>query len=418
VNPATKSQRALALLGPYDHYKVVDAKTIQIVLKSPYTPLLDGLAQINTAIASPQALQKYDLTQYQYHQVGTGPFIMVDYVPGDHFTVRRNPNYTWGPKFYLPTVPQSVDEIDFKFFADPATRAAALESGAANIIGELSPTDAILFTGNSQLRLYPQAIPGESLQFLFNTTFAPTDKVDFRRTLLTATNRTGLVDSLFQQFSPTAYGPLSANMPFFEPKVNSLYPFDATAAQVDFRKLGYGIDSTSNMLTLGGNRLHLIMVVPAWGFAPEVAALLQRQWHDQGIELEIKEVPNLAGLDDIVKSGKYNLIAYEDFGLDPDLLSTIFRSDGLNNWSHYANADMDNWLITGRQASDTATRQNMYTAVEVNAMDQALTLPIRDYVNLNGASAAINGLAFDAYGWYPLLPNLTINQAIQPTPKP
>jgi hypothetical protein len=29
-------------------------------------------------------------------------------------------------------------------------------------------------------------------------------------------------------------------------------------------------------------------------------------------------------------------------------------------------------------------------------------------VNLNGASAKIQGLSFDAYGWYPVLPNLTL----------
>src|SRR5689334_13055968 len=40
TNPATRSQRAITLLGPYDHYTVVDPQTIQIVLKSPYAPLL------------------------------------------------------------------------------------------------------------------------------------------------------------------------------------------------------------------------------------------------------------------------------------------------------------------------------------------------------------------------------------------
>src|SRR5215475_9907395 len=157
ADPATKSQKALGLLGPYSNYVVVDEYTFQIVLKSPYAPLLDGLAQVYTGIASPKALKANGNDVYQFHQVGTGPYFMVDYVPGDHITIRRNPDYTWGPKFYTPRTARSLDEITFKFFTDPPTRAPALESGAAQIVGELLPTDAALFAGNSQISLYPQA---------------------------------------------------------------------------------------------------------------------------------------------------------------------------------------------------------------------------------------------------------------------
>ena len=41
-------------------------------------------------------------------------------------------------------------------------------------------------------------------------------------------------------------------------------------------------------------------------------------------------------------------------------------------------------------------------------MEQALILPIRDYVNLNGSRVGITGLSFDAYGWFPLLNNLKV----------
>src|SRR5258707_9030325 len=197
TKPTTKSQKALALLGPFDHYHVVDPLTIQIVLKTPYAPLLDGLCQVYTGIASPQALKQYDNAQYQYHQVGSGPYQMVDYGPGDHITLRRNPQYAWGPSFYSPPGPQTVDEVEFRFFTDPMARAPALESGAANVIGELSPADAILFTGNSQLRLYPQPIPGESLIFLMNLAHPPTDKIEFRRALIVAANRNAVVDAVF-----------------------------------------------------------------------------------------------------------------------------------------------------------------------------------------------------------------------------
>ncbi|MEP7289618.1 MAG: ABC transporter substrate-binding protein [Chloroflexota bacterium] len=419
TNPATKSQKALFLLGPYDHYTIVDPMTIQIVLKQPYAPLLDGLSQVYTGIASPNALQSYDLARYQFHQVGTGPFSMVDYIPGDHLTIRRNPDYKWGPPFYNPPTANSVDEIEFRFFTDPATRATALESDAAQIMGELSPTDATLFTGNSNVRLYPQPIPGAPLQFLFNVSSEPTDQLQVRQALIQAINRSGIVDAVFQQFSPVAYGPLSAVSPYYDPEVTKLYPYSSTAALDQLHGLGF-VQSKENPILHKGTQqtlqnLRLVMVVPPWGFAPQVAQKLQIQWKQLGADVVIKEVPSftdlVAALKD--KDNDYNLIVYNDFGLDPSFLNGMFGKQAFNNWTHFESDDLDNWLTSATASQSEDERKTYYMQVQKLIMDQALIVPIRDYVNLNGARANVNGLSFDAYGWFPLLPNLTLGD----TPK-
>jgi peptide/nickel transport system substrate-binding protein len=416
TDPATKSQKAIFMLGPYDHYTIVDPQTIQVVLKSPYAPLLDAFCQVYLGIASPTALKAYDVARYQFHQVGTGPFYMVDYIPGDHVTLRRYADYAWGPPFYTAPGPQSLEEIEFRFFTDAATRAPALETGEAQVMGELAPADAILFTGNSNIRLYPQPIPGEPLQFLINTTRAPTDKLEMRQALLLATNRTAVVDAVFQQFSPVAYGPLSAVTPFYDPKVRTMYPYDSAAALDLLNKLGYSDTDGDKMLDLNGNKLHLVMIVPPWGLIPQVAQKIQSQWRDLGIELELKQVANFTALVAAAQSGDYNLIAYNDAALDASILNSMYRSDAPTNWMHYASGNLDSWLTRATEASDQETRQNMYTAIQNHVMEQALILPIRDYVNLNGASANVHNLSFDAYGWFPLLANVTLGEPPKPTP--
>jgi len=410
TNPATKSQKAIFLLGPLDHYQVMDEMTFQVVLKQPFAPLLDGLAQVYTGIASPAALKQYDDTTYQMHQVGTGPYMMVDYVPGDHMTLRRNPDYQWGPAFYAKPTANSVDQIEFRFFVDPPTRAAALESGAANIMGELAPTDARQLSGNSTIKLYPQAIPGEPLQFLFNTKTAPTDKIEMRQALITATDRSGIVDSVFQQFSPVAFGPISAVTLNYDPNVKKAYPFDSNAALDSLTQLGYTDSDGDKILDLGPGKpkLHLVLVIQNTGFEPQVAEKLQSQWKDLGIELEIKQVPNLGGLLDAVKAGSYNLIAFNVFGLDPSVLDTMYRSDGPNNFTGYQDPALDQLLTMGSSTNDDTVRTQSYVSVQQQIMAQALILPIRDYVNLNATTANISGLKFDSYGWFPLLPNLTM----------
>jgi peptide/nickel transport system substrate-binding protein len=409
--PETRSQKAAFLLGSFERYIVLDEYTIQLVLKSPYAPLLDSLSQVYLGIASPKALREYGNDLYQLHQVGTGPYQMVEFIPGDYILLRRNPNYRWAPPFYRTDNPAPVEEIEFRFFTDPATRAPALESGAVDIIGELPPLDALAVARRDGITLVPQPIPGMPLQFFFNTAKAPTDRLEVRRAVITATDRVAIIDSVFQQLSSVAYGPLTAVTPFYEPQIKQYYPYNREVARQTLTELGYRDNNGDGILDLNGAPLRLIVIVPTWGYVPQVAQRLQSQWRDQGIDVELRQVPNLAGLLAAVQSGDYHLVAFNDFGADPSLLNNFYLSEARNNFMRVSNTNLDQWLRQATQIDDPAQRQNFYTGIQGLIMDQALILPIRDYVNLNAHNDRVSGLTFDAYGWFPLLANLTFNGA-------
>src|SRR2546423_1054278 len=82
-------------------------------LIQPYAPFLDVLSQPYLGIASPTSFKQYSANRYQFHQVGTGPFIFVNYIPGERITLQRNLDYKWGPSFYLPVQSNSVNDIEF-----------------------------------------------------------------------------------------------------------------------------------------------------------------------------------------------------------------------------------------------------------------------------------------------------------------
>jgi peptide/nickel transport system substrate-binding protein len=113
---------------------------------------------------------------------------------------------------------------------------------------------------------------------------------------------------------------------------------------------------------------------------------------------------------ELIKTGEYNLVAFYSFGLDPFLLNQYFLSDSPDNWTGYANANLDTVLLEAARQSDANTRRGLYAQAQQIIMDDALILPIRDYVNLNGASAAVTGLTFDVNGWFPLLNNSILTE--------
>jgi len=409
TSPQIASQKAIFMLGTYLNYEIVDNYTIRLHLSAPYSPLLDSLSQVYLGIASPTAFNQVSPERYQFHQIGTGPFILTDYVPGDHITLRRNPDYTWGPSFYQPPSDNSVDEITFRFFTDPATRSPALENGDAQVMGELLPTDGKALTGNSEIQLLPTSVPGQPLQFMMNTARFPTDNLQVRQAILYGTNREAIRDAVFQSFSPVAWGPLSANTLFYTTRMQGLYAHDTSQAQTLLTNAGFQDSDNNGYLDApGGGDLSLNVIVPPWGEIPSVAQLLQDEWRTLGIKAVLDPVPTFTGLREKVSTGEYNLVAYYTFGFDPAFLSDFYTSTGAYNWTGYHDPILDTMLQQAAEKTDLTERAILYVQAQQLIMDQALILPIRDYVNLNG-SRGLQGLTFDPYGWFPILNNVTVS---------
>ncbi|MBN1121533.1 MAG: hypothetical protein JXJ17_10670 [Anaerolineae bacterium] len=409
LSPDTNSLKAAQLLGPVQRVEVIDAYTVAIVLSEPYAPLMDGLSQPYIGMASPTALAKYDTATYQFHQVGTGPYRFVEYVVNDRLVIERNPDYTWGPSVLSnPGVPE-VERIVFRFYTDPASRMLALESGEADIMGELLPTDArrLVQTGDGNVEVTP--IPGQPLQFFFNTTLVPTSNLSVRHALILATDRQAIVQTVYQGYSPVASGPLSSATLYYDPDMEGLYAYDPVQAVAFVNSTGWVDTDGDGWRDDRGEPLEITLVVPPWGLTPEVAELLESQWESTlNFQVHLKQVASFPMLVDEANSGDYHAISINFAGRDPSVLNAFYLSDGSRNWSHIADAELDQWLVQAQSEIDPADRRDLYEQIQGRIMDEALVLPIRDYYNLNGYRPGIGGLHFDAQGWFPYLADLTV----------
>ncbi len=401
VNPDTQSQKAVFLLGPFDSIEVIDDYTVTIHLKHPYAPLLDGLAQVYLGMASPTALLEWG-PDYQFHQVGTGPFKFVKYVPNDHLTLVRNGDYAWGPAIYDHPGPAYLDEIEFRFFTDPAGRALALEAGDADVMGELPPLDAARLRQDNRFRIMPIAIPGQPLGLMLNTQRPPLEDVRVRQALLFATDRTTIVQTIFGGESPPATGPLTAVTFGYDPSLAERYPYNPGEALALLEEAGWTDSDGDGVRERDGQLLILDAVLMTWGSVPEVAQLVQSQWAEVGISLRSETLAYPAALE-TAREGAYHVIPQSFSGSDPDLLGVYYRSGEAFNWSKVSDATLDDLLDKAQSRSDAAERVELYIQAQQRIMELALLVPIRDPVNLNTARVRVQGLRFDAHGWFPLL---------------
>lgn len=405
TSPDLASQKARFMLGPYERTEVVDEYTVRIVLSEPFAPLLDSLSQVYLAMASPTAVEKWG-DEYQLHQVGTGPFVFVEYVPGDHLLLRRNPDYSWGPPVYQHKTAQ-LDEVEFRFFTDPATRSPALETGEADVMGEIPPQDVARLEASPDFRVEAVALPGASLMMFMNTGRAPLDDIRVRQALLYGTDRAAIVSTIFKDTSPVAYGPLTAVTFGYDPTVQQYYPHDPERAAALLDEAGWVDTDGDGIRDRDGEPLVLDMVLMSWGYMPEIGQLLAAQWADLGVGVESRVVSYPEALE-IAGNGGHHLIPFTLSGSDPDILRKFFHSQAFFNWSKVEDAELDGWLEEGARVSDKDQRVELYSQVQHRVMEEALVVPIRDYVNLNGVSERVQGLRFDGRGWFPWLIDVTL----------
>lgn len=179
-DPALKATWA-SQLSSIDRVETPDANTAKFVLKSPDAALLYNLGSIYGAgMVSPTAIDKLG-KDFKSHPVGTGPFTFSEWVPGDHVTGKRNPNY-WEKDSAGKALPY-LDEVTIQPIPDDTVRYANIQTGDVQVAG-LQAKDFAAADKNSDLRVV-RGVPGIGVNALlhFNTAIAPLTDVNLRRAL-------------------------------------------------------------------------------------------------------------------------------------------------------------------------------------------------------------------------------------------
>ncbi len=123
---------------PLESITATDASTVVFKLKEPSLGALIGVLDDSMAwMYPPEVIKEHgDVTDWR-NLVGTGPFMLTDYVEGSSITWSKNPDY-WG---YDEKYPQNrlpyVDEIRAPIMPEPATYLAALRSGKVDYVGSV-----------------------------------------------------------------------------------------------------------------------------------------------------------------------------------------------------------------------------------------------------------------------------------------
>ena len=119
--------------------EVIDDLTIALTFEAPFPNLLYNLSSSFSGIMSQEAYEQYGDEYGTQYAVGTGPFMLEEWVPNDHLTLVKNPDYNWAPEWTGHKGPAQVDRILYRIMPEDATRAIEFQTGNVQLLIDPPP---------------------------------------------------------------------------------------------------------------------------------------------------------------------------------------------------------------------------------------------------------------------------------------
>jgi ABC-type transport system substrate-binding protein/serine/threonine protein kinase len=305
-------------------------------------------------------------------KVVSGPFMMAESVPGDHYTLVRNPRY------YRAS--EGLPYLDKVVFSD-APYLKGLQAGslaASGIVVDLSNIQQVQHLKDYTLVDTPVQGSFEALYFNFHNTVLA-NHLEVRQAMVMAVDQQPIIDGPLQGFAvPLCTDHPSAYHPGFDPNADCP-PFDLTAANKLLDDNGW-VRGSDGVRAKGGQRLEFEYSTSP-GVHPyrlDVEGIIQRNFRQIGIKLDIQNYPGGTFFGSFLPQGKaspptgavagrYDIAEFEtSWSYDPDdsvLLScNQFPPQGYNI-NFYCNPALDKLYAQEQATADPGVRQQLFEQI-------------------------------------------------------
>jgi peptide/nickel transport system substrate-binding protein len=303
---------------------------------------------------------------------GTGAFKFVEWVPGDHFTLTKNPNYWESGRPYL-------DGVEVKIFRDAQAMVAALESNVLDVADLVPIPDADRLRGDNRFKMYVTHDIGQFFNVQIQSGLPPTNNKILRQAISYALDRKRITDTVMKGFTgePRTL-PWAKSSPAFDAEKNKLY--------------AYNIDKARELYQQSG--LSNVNFDIAWslaGYAAEyqaIASILQSDLQKIGITTTLKptDPPQFTqqgqGLNPQFNGIRLSAGAFAQLS---EAGSEFALSRTFGYASNSTNFYDDKWTALAKAPAtepDPAKRKQMYNEINDYLLDQAFTLVITAYPDI------------------------------------
>jgi len=179
-------------------WEAPDPLTFVVRMKAAQPTFLEKLSSFSIPVVIVSAEAKDDPPQ-QLRTVGTGPWQLVESVPGSYVTLKRYDGYVSNPHFEQRTgfggyKQACFDQVTFRIVTEGGARVAGLETGELNAVEDVPTKSLNRLRSNKNVKLLP--LPNWWIQIgVANASAPPTDDTKVRQAIQAALDMDEIMDA-------------------------------------------------------------------------------------------------------------------------------------------------------------------------------------------------------------------------------
>ena len=384
---------------------VVDSYTVRFNYAKPYAPALLKLGMGIMPEHIFAGIPDIRRSPYARAPIGTGPYRFVEWKTGQHIILEANQDYFR----YVPGIKRYV----YRIIPDQSVEFLELIAGGVDLM-QLNPYQFRYRSGtpefDAKIKKYKYVAP--SYTYIgFNLKDPLFEDKRVRRALCYAINKDEIIEAALLGLGEHCTGPFWKNSPYYNNEVDP-YKYDKLKAGKLLKEAGWedtdqdgvlekdGIEFVINIVTNQGNQVR-----------EDTATIVQRQWSEVGVRVNIRVVAWAAFLDQFVNRKDFQAVILGwALSIDPDCYS-IWHSDsmalgGLNTVS-YSNKKVDALIESGRREFDPGRRKSIYHEIHrIIAADAPYAFLFSAYATpavnkrFQGIELAPAGILYNFIDWY------------------
>ena len=387
-DPETQSSTGYLAVEKVREVEVVDATHARFHLSAPDSALLESLSQQWTAIQSPAGIAR-GMEENCQAPIGTGPFTVEAWAPQQSVTLVRSDDYaTPGPEADHDGAAH-LEQIEWRFIPDAATRYAALASGEVQMIDNPLPND-IVAAKDAGIAHIDAPRPGASNRIELNSAQAPFDDIRVREAFIRAADPNPGIESLTRGTAERSYSALASTEPaaVSDPE---RFATDAAQAAKLLDEAGWSQTDADGVRTKDGARLTVRFPVSTnQSTAAEQSLFEQIQANTAAVGFDVQLEPvDLSTWYGALGANEYEAVSAPYTKVGPDVLRILFHSDGIvpapsgyfANHAQLSDPELDALLDSASATLDATERTKLYVEAQERILASFTVLPIYDQQN-------------------------------------
>jgi peptide/nickel transport system substrate-binding protein len=356
-----------------------DAHTIRFQFAKPNLVFLGTVASDRGYIVPRHLLEGKDIVASEFNRrpVGTGPFLVKEWVAGSHILFARNPGYWEADR-------PALDEVLIRVLPGTTAQRAAIQRGEVDLQLHIPTADVAFVKGLANYQIVPQ--PSYAWwHFWLNNEDPILKEKAVRQALAYGLDKAGITSAVMAGLVQ----PLHAVIPpahWAHNRTVRSYAYDPARAGQLLDEAGWKAGA-GGIRQKDGKPLTLeILNIAGEAERQQVVQIAQAGWKQIGVDARIKTIDGPA-FPPTMGKGDFQ-VAYGWFGEEQEPVFTLWLG---TNWQRYKNEQGLELLRQALTTPSRAKRTELIRSFQAQAAEDVPTLPLAPRVLLNAVHKPLKG---------------------------